>query len=124
MSSVLIVDDERMVLDVLSAMLTSYGHEVTAVPTSFEAWELLDSHFDLYLFDLRMPEPSGADLAEEVRRRHADALVLIMTAFPGDPLAARALRSGVAALVRKPFEIGKIVSYLSSRRHAEVPNEY
>ena len=112
MSNVLIVDDEPMVADVLATMLTSYGHSVTTRTTSSEALELLKDAFDLYLFDLRMPDPNGADLTESVFRVHAEARVLIMTAFPGDPLAARALRAGAVALVKKPFEIGKILTHL------------
>ena len=112
MSRVLIVDDEPMVVEVLSAMLSGYGHSVSSVTSSSKALDLLDIPYDLYLFDLRMPQVSGAELDEAVFYRHADAKVLIMTGFPGDPLAARALRCGVQALVKKPFEIGKILAHL------------
>ncbi|TVQ17132.1 MAG: response regulator [Spirochaetaceae bacterium] len=112
MGKVLVVDDESMVLDVLKAMLTSYGHQVVPTTESTEALTLIEERFDLFLFDLRMPEPNGADLAEAVRARHPDAKVLVMTGYPGDPLAARALQSGVTALVKKPFEIGKILAHL------------
>lgn len=112
MSTVLLVDDEPMVVEVLSTMLSGYGHTVSAATSSSKALDLLDTLYDLYLFDLRMPQVSGAELAEAVFARHADAKILIMTGFPGDPLAARALRSGVQALVKKPFEIGKILAHL------------
>jgi CheY-like chemotaxis protein len=112
MSTVLIVDDEPMVADVVSTMLTSYGHSVSVRTNPSEALELLEERYDLYLFDLRMPDPNGADLTEAVLKAHPNARVLIMTAFPGDPLAARALRAGAAALVKKPFEIGKILAHL------------
>lgn len=115
MSSVLLVDDESMIVDVLATMLTSYGHEVVSTNDSTDAQRLIDERrFDLFLFDLRMPHVSGAELAETVRQRWPDATVLIMTGFPDDPLAARAMRSGVAALVKKPFEIGKILTHLNN----------
>lgn len=113
MSTVLIVDDEQMVADVVATMLTSYGHTVTVRTTSIHAFDLLDEPFDLYLFDLRMPAPDGAALTKRVLSVHPDARVLIMTAYPGDPLAAEALRAGAAALVKKPFEIGKILAHLN-----------
>jgi DNA-binding NtrC family response regulator len=112
MSTVLIVDDEAMVADVLSTMLTGYGHTVSSITSSITALDMLEIPYDLYLFDLRMPQVSGAELAEAVFARHANAKVLIMTGFPSDPLAARALRCGVLALVKKPFEIGKILAHL------------
>jgi CheY-like chemotaxis protein len=115
----LIVDDEPMVADVLATMLTSYGHSVTTRTSSSDALELLKDAYGLYLFDLRMPDPNGAELTEAVLRAHADAHVLIMTAFPGDPLAARALRAGAVALVKKPFEIGKILAYLDRPGNGE-----
>lgn len=111
MGSVLIVDDEPMVAEVLSAMLSSYGHRVLSRTKPSEALEDLHARYDLYLFDLRMPDPNGADLTEAVLQKHPDARVLIMTGFPGDPLAARALQAGAVALVKKPFEIGKILAH-------------
>lgn len=115
MSTVLIVDDEAMVVEVLSTMLSGYGHAVSSTTCSTKALDLLETPYDLYLFDLRMPQVSGAELAEAVFARYADANVLIMTGFPSDPLAARALRCGVQALVKKPFEIGKILAHLETR---------
>lgn len=113
MGSVLIVDDEPMVAEVLSAMLTSYGHRVHSRTNPSEALDNLHTRYDLYLFDLRMPDPNGADLTEAVLQKYPDARVLIMTGFPGDPLAIRALKAGAVALVKKPFEIGKILAHFS-----------
>lgn len=119
MSSILLVDDEAMVADVLTMMLARHGHEVTAATDPHEGAELAAREFDLYLFDLRMPEISGADLTESVVARDSRARVLIMTAFPGDPLAARALRAGAVALVKKPFELGKILAHLPPAKVTE-----
>lgn len=115
MSTILLVDDEPMVVDVLAQILTSHGHEVTTATDPAQAMPLIGSTpFSLYLFDLRMPTYSGADLAEKVFEHYPDATVLIMTGFPGDPLAVRAMKLGIRALVKKPFEIGKILSFLQS----------
>jgi DNA-binding NtrC family response regulator len=120
MSSILLVDDESMVLDVLSQLLTMNGHTVTATDKPREAFELIDGqYFDVYVFDLRMPEYTGTDLAKHTRHRHPSAKILIITAFPGDSLAVEAMRSGVTALVKKPFEIGKILSFLDDEQQEE-----
>jgi DNA-binding NtrC family response regulator len=113
MNKILLVDDEAMVLDVLTQLLEMNGHTVTASTQPKDVLKLIDTiRYDLYIFDLRMPDLTGADLAAYTRERHPEARILIITAFPGDPLAVEALKHGVFALVKKPFEIGKILSFL------------
>ncbi len=121
MSTILLVDDESMVLDVLANLLEMNGHTVDKTHRSADAFALIDgARYDLYIFDLRMPQYSGADLAEHTLKTHPDATVLIITAYPGDELAVRAMKRGVTALVKKPFDIGKILHFLESKR-PEVP---
>ncbi|MFW5797040.1 MAG: response regulator [Spirochaetota bacterium] len=113
MSNILVVDDEPMVANVLAGMLGEFGHEVTVTSRPEEAQTIVDSRdFDLYLFDLRMPQPSGEVLTRRVKARRPEARVLIMTAYPHDPAAIEALDAGAVGLVRKPFEISKIISFL------------
>lgn len=110
---VLIIDDEAMVLDALALILEDMGYAVTPCQDSTEgARRAIEDRFDLILCDLRIPNKNGAEVTREVMSKKPDAKILIVTAFPSDPLAEQALSSGAMGLVKKPFEISKILDYL------------
>ncbi|HUZ17592.1 MAG TPA: response regulator [Spirochaetia bacterium] len=110
---VLIIDDEAMVLDALTVILEDMGYAITPCLDSQEGVRTaVDGQFDLILCDLRMPGKNGAQVTREIMDKSPNAKILIVTAFPSDPLAEQALSAGAIALVKKPFEITKILEYL------------
>lgn len=110
---ILAIDDESMILDAVKLILEDMGHEVHAYSHSAEGEAAaLAEDFDLILLDLRMPEKNGAQLSESIMKAKPHAKILLITAYPTDPLAAQALRAGAHALLKKPFEIAKIVDFL------------
>jgi CheY-like chemotaxis protein len=111
--SLLVVDDEQMILDAIKIIFEDMGYEVitTTVPAEGIA-AAVARPFDLILTDLRMPVSNGAEVTEAIRAARPDARVLVITGFPNDPLVRRALDAGAIDIVRKPFEIAKILDYL------------
>ena len=110
---VLVIDDEHMMLDAIKTILEEMGHRVECFSSSAEGEKsALENDFDLILTDLRIPEKNGAEVTETVLKKKPDAKVLIITGHPHDPLAKRALDAGAKGLVKKPFDIGKILEYL------------
>lgn len=110
---VLIIDDEVVVLEALTLILEDLGYEIVKCADSREGLlRALEAHFDLILCDLRMPEKNGAEVTREVMSKKPEAKILTITAFPSDPLAAQALANGAIGLVKKPFEVAKILEYL------------
>jgi CheY-like chemotaxis protein len=110
---ILVIDDEQMILDAIEAILENMGHEVACFSDSAEGLRsALDQHFDLLLTDIRMPGKDGALITEAVLEKKPEAKVLVVTAYPQDPLAKRALDAGAKGLVKKPFDIGKILEFL------------
>lgn len=113
MKRILVIDDEELIVDALKMILGDLGHEVVGVSKSVEGErEAIANDFDLMLMDLRMPGKNGAEVTKSIRAVKPDAKILIMTAFPSDPLARSALDSGAISLVKKPFELGKILEFL------------
>ncbi len=111
--TVLVIDDELLILDALSVVLRDMGQTVVTCSDPVAAADIAEKgNYDLIVCDLRMPGKNGAEVTEEILRRNPSARVLIATAFPGDPLAARALSAGALGLLKKPFEIFKIIEYL------------
>ncbi len=114
--SVLVIDDEPMILDAIRIILGDLGCEVvaTSVPTDGVA-AAIARPFDLILTDIRMPVKNGAEIVEAIRAARPDARIVVISAFPNDPLVRRALDAGAIDIVRKPFEISKLLDYLDGR---------
>jgi DNA-binding NtrC family response regulator len=111
--SLLVIDDEQMILDAIRIIFEDMGYEVvtTTVPADGIA-AAVARPFDLILTDIRMPVSNGAEVTEAIRAARPDSRVLVITAFPNDPLVRRALDAGAFDIVRKPFEIAKILDFL------------
>jgi signal transduction histidine kinase len=120
---VLVVDDDRHILEVLAMRLESMGLAVHGATSSAEVPQLLEEMpFDLALFDLRMSPLDGMALLEIARARQPHLPVLIMTAHGSIDGAVEAIRNGAFDYLTKPFvreELrGKIVRALAERRWA------
>ena len=110
---VLVIDDEQMMLDAIKTILEEMGHHVECFSSSTEGEKrALENDFNLILTDLRMPKKNGAKITEAIMKERPNANVLVITAHPHDPLAKRALDAGAKGLVKKPFDIGKILEFL------------
>jgi CheY-like chemotaxis protein len=59
-----------------------------------------------------MPELNGAEVVREIRALRPRAKIFVMTAYPGDPLVQVALEAGAQGVMKKPFEIAKILDLL------------
>lgn len=80
---VLVVDDEANLADVYASWLSEY-HTVDTAYSGPEAIEHFDSSVDVVILDRRMPGPSGDTVLEELRNRHPDCLVAMLTAVEPD----------------------------------------
>ena len=89
---VLVIDDEKMIFDAMELILKDLGHDVTTFSDSTEGQRAaLDNEYDLIPTDLRMPGKNGAELSETVLGSKPHAKILVITAYPTDHLAARAM---------------------------------
>jgi CheY-like chemotaxis protein len=112
--SILVIDDEEMILDAIQVIFGDMGYEVETTPDPVHGTaRAIARDFDLILTDLRMPTRNGAEVTEAIRARKPDARILVITAYPSDPLAERAIKAGAVGLVKKPFEIAKILEFVS-----------
>lgn len=113
--SILVIDDETMILDAIKIIFEDMGYSVETTPDPLKGTEAaIANDFDLILTDVRMPVRNGAEVTEAVLARKPKAKILVITAYPNDPLAERAIKAGAVGLLKKPFEIAKILDYLSA----------
>ena len=109
--SILVVDDEERLGDVLAAALEDLGYRATAVTSAKAALLALEqSRFDLVLTDLRMPVMDGRGLLREARSRWPDMPVIILTAFAAVRDAVELVKEGAFDYIAKPFEIEDVAA--------------
>jgi two-component system response regulator HydG len=115
---ILIVDDEPLVLEVLSDVLSREGFLVSRATEAAEALAKLDREpHALALCDIRMPGTSGFELLKEVRRCHPGTDVIMMTGFGSLDGAIDAMTLGAADYLIKPLKPKEIVARIRSILH-------
>jgi DNA-binding NtrC family response regulator len=103
--NVLIIDDEEVLQDVLTALLRKEGHVTHSAFSGEEGLDTLDREdIDLVLLDLMLPGMHGMQVLKEVRRRHAEVVVVVITAFSSIESAIDAMREGAFHYIAKPFK--------------------
>ncbi|HXV77677.1 MAG TPA: response regulator [Candidatus Polarisedimenticolaceae bacterium] len=107
---ILVIDDEQPVAQVLEDALTGAGHTVETAGSGREGVERASAaEFDLVLTDLGMPDMSGWEVASEIRAHRPHVPVILVTGWGATLSREEVERSGVSAVVHKPFEIQELI---------------
>lgn len=102
--TILVVDDEFCVIDVLKDRLTLENFNVLTATGVKEALEILNNRVvDLVISDMRMPNLGGMDLLREIRVKQPGLPVIFMTAYGNIPDTVHAIKSGATDYITKPF---------------------
>jgi len=100
---VLIVDDERGIREVFKAVLEEAGYAVVTAPNGEQALaEVSNCDFDAILLDVRMPGVSGLEVLKQIRAKHPDVSVLMISGVGEIEIAVEAMKSGAYDYVAKP----------------------
>ena len=123
---VLVADDEPLMLDSLSRLLSATGYRVQTARNGTEAVRSLEtSPFDLVLLDLMMPGLSGHEVMDHVQEKRIDTCIIVVSGDASIESAISALRRGAYDYLRKPYEpdeiLKRVQNALASRRF-EVEN--
>jgi DNA-binding NtrC family response regulator len=111
--TILVIDDEMMILDAIKIIFEDMGISVRATNDPVQGTnDAIANDYDLILTDIRMPVKNGAEITEAVLAKKPSARILVITAYPNDPLVQRAMGAGAIGLLKKPFEIAKILDFL------------
>lgn len=108
--AVLLVDDDRTLLGVLSRRLSRAGYEVAAVSSGYEALKLLDRSWPaLVVVDLMMPGMDGFELCRRVKQL-ADLPIIVLSAVDASEAKVNALELYAEDYVTKPFDPDELVA--------------
>jgi signal transduction histidine kinase/CheY-like chemotaxis protein len=119
---VLVVDDEKAILETLTQGLEHDGYEVNAIGDVGDAISLLGrTEFDLVVTDLVLPGGSGLEVARAVKRTHAATPVILITGWPGRIDAETLEAQGIDAIVEKPVGLDTLRATVASLIERAVP---
>jgi len=104
--TILIVDDEEAIRNILSRKLESDGCNCEVAADGKEAlWKAFMMDFDLVLMDIKMPGLSGMEALPQIITNHPDTCVIMMTAVVDTETAVEAMKLGAYDYVTKPFDL-------------------
>ncbi|BEP28317.1 response regulator [Helicovermis profundi] len=117
MSKILIVDDEKHIVELLSYNLQNEGHEVLVAYDGEEAIEVINKNIpDLVLLDLMLPKISGIDVCKKVRsnEKTMDISIIMITAKSEEIDKVIGLEIGADDYITKPFSVRELLARIKA----------
>ncbi len=112
-TTILIVDDDQHVLEVLEARLQSAGFQICKAENGQEAIRLLKDHkVDLMISDMKMPGMSGMEVLAKARVIQPGLPIIFLTAYGTIPDAVKAVKAGAVDYLAKPFDGRELIHKL------------
>src|ERR1700746_3312787 len=113
--SVLVVDDEEIMREVLETLLTAEGYRVDLAKTGEEGLEAYGRRaYDVVLLDVSMPGIGGLRALEEFLKMDSDAVIVMITAYATFDTAIAAWERGAVSCIRKPFQNEQITATIAA----------
>lgn len=118
---ILLVDDEKNILKVMSASLKKEGYEVETARSGEDAIEKVgNNRYNLVITDYKLPGINGLDLLKELKVKNAELLVIILTAYGTIEKAVEAMKKGASNYLTKPLNLEELTLVVrdAMERHA------
>jgi two-component system cell cycle sensor histidine kinase/response regulator CckA len=124
--TILVIEDDEMVMDLVQAMLERLGYRVLGATTGEEAVDMartFDGDIDLALLDIKLPDMSGNQVYPLIMAARPDLKVVVCSGYAIDGPAKEILNSGAQGFIQKPFSLAtlaeKVRSVLAGRDDLE-----
>jgi DNA-binding response OmpR family regulator len=110
---VLVIDDDRLIRDALTDVLTAAGYRVTAAEDGTAGLRrFADGHYHVIVTDVRMPGPDGWEVARRAREASTDVAIVVMSAGLDRSVPAGDGDARRLATLPKPFELDELVDII------------
>ncbi len=109
--TILLVDDETVILDVASDMLKTLGYTVITAqdgPSALDLYRQNQAEIDLVILDMVMPDMSGGEVFDELKKINPKVKVLLSSGYSLNGQASRIIDRGCDGFIQKPFTMGDI----------------
>ncbi|OQA46986.1 MAG: Alkaline phosphatase synthesis transcriptional regulatory protein PhoP [Chloroflexi bacterium ADurb.Bin325] len=121
--TILVVDDDKKIVDLVTLYLKRDGYTVLAASDGYEALDLARRKLpDLIVLDLMLPELSGSDVCR-LLRAESDVPIIMLTARAGDEDKLRGLDLGADDYMTKPFNPRELVARVRAVLRRAAPGE-
>jgi DNA-binding NtrC family response regulator len=124
--SILIVDDEKEIVESLEELLKTEGYQIDTAGTADESLQKRAREpFDLVLLDVNLPDSNGLDVLRAIKRDSPETAVIMITAYDSSQVAFRASREGAESYITKPWDNDKLlleIRNLLDRSRLQVEN--
>lgn len=117
-NKLLIVDDEKMITQLLDSHLSNEGYIVYTSNSAYGAMEKLNIQPDLILLDINMPDMDGLDLCKNIRE-HVSCPILFLTARVTEEDKVNGLMSGGDDYITKPFGLNELSARIKAHLRRE-----
>ena len=115
MCKLLLLEDDVSLIDGLVYSLEKNGFSLDVVRTIKDAENYLSKHeYDLLLLDVTLPDGTGFEVCEHVRRKGSDVPIIFLTAADEETNVIRGLDSGGDDYITKPFKLGELCSRIKA----------
>jgi DNA-binding response OmpR family regulator len=113
MTTIIVIDDDTAVTDLLSVLLKSHGFDVRVTNNSTEGLGFIrDEEFDLVILDLMMPEMDGWEICKEVRS-FSQVPIIVLSALNDPSMVASVLDAGADDYLTKPTPSRILVAHIN-----------
>jgi DNA-binding NtrC family response regulator len=114
---VLIVDDDKAFLQILSERMQHRGMEVSTAESAAVALQLLEKEsYDAVLLDLMMPEMGGIEALQIMRRKQPEIQVIFLTGHPSVSKGVEAMKLGAMDFIPKPVDMSELTEKIQAAK--------
>lgn len=110
MAKILLLEDDEILSQTIITILRSEGYEVSKAVNGREAYDLTFAYpFDLYLFDVNVPESNGFEVLRELRKSGDETPTFFITALSDIQSVSQGFEAGANDYIKKPFDLDEFV---------------
>jgi DNA-binding NtrC family response regulator len=118
MGKILVIDDERSILETLEMFLSEKGHQVYKANTGEKGMALYHRHQpELVILDIRLPDRNGMELLRQIKERENPPKVIMITAFQDMETTIDAMKLGAYDYIHKPLDADKMEKAVKRALH-------
>ena len=113
-AKILVIDDEKVVQEGCTRILTGDGYDVETSYTGQEGFKKMEEEtYDLVIADLKMPGISGMEVLKKIKKNDPDTSVIMITGYPTPETAVEAMKLGAFDYLPKPFTPAELISVVN-----------